>query len=78
MIGLVVIMFSVGIYLTITDRDDSDKSSDFWTGFHWFMNSLFNDKLLPIITTRINEKISIHRFIGWDLKLLKYRILLYF
>ena len=51
MIGLVVIMFSVGIYLTITDRDDSDESGDFWTGFHWFMNSLFNDKLVPIITT---------------------------
>ena len=34
MIGLVAIMFSVGIYLTITDRDDSDESSDFWTGFH--------------------------------------------
>ena len=34
MIGLVAIMFSVGIYLTITDRDDSDESGDFWTGFH--------------------------------------------
>ena len=34
MIGLVVIMFSVGIYLTITDRDDSDESGDFWIGFH--------------------------------------------
>ena len=34
MIGLVLIMFSFGIYLTITDMDDSDESSDFWTGFH--------------------------------------------
>ena len=34
MIGIVVIMFLVGIYLTITDGDDSDESSDFWTGFH--------------------------------------------
>ena len=42
MIGLVVIMFSVGIYLTITDREDSDGSSDFWIGFHWFMNLLFD------------------------------------
>ena len=42
MIGLVAIMFSVGIYLTITDRNDSDESSDFWTGFHWFMNLLFD------------------------------------
>jgi len=33
-IGLVLIMFSFGIYLTITDWDDSDESSDFWTGFH--------------------------------------------
>ena len=34
MIGLVVIMFSVGINLTMTDRDDGDESSDFWIGFH--------------------------------------------
>jgi len=34
MIGLVVIMFSVGIYLIIKDRDDSNEGSDFWTGFH--------------------------------------------
>ena len=34
LIGLVLIMFSFGIYLTITDWDDSDESSDFWTGFH--------------------------------------------
>ena len=34
MIGLVIIMFSVGIYLIIADRDDSDENSDFWTGFH--------------------------------------------
>ena len=34
MIGLVAIMFSVGIYLTITDRNDGDESSDFWTRFH--------------------------------------------
>ena len=34
MIGLVLIMLSFGIYLTITDWDDSDESSDFWTGFH--------------------------------------------
>ena len=56
MIGLVVIMFSVGIYLTITDRDDSDESGDFWTGFHWFMNLLFDfiKYLIKFWTIRIS------------------------
>ena len=34
MIGLVIILLPIGIYLTITDRDNNDESSDFWTGFH--------------------------------------------
>ena len=33
-IGSIVIMFSIGTYLTITDGDDGDKNSDFWTGLH--------------------------------------------
>ena len=42
MIGLIVIIFSVGFYLIFTDRDDSDGSSNFWIGFDWFMNLLFD------------------------------------
>ena len=34
MIGLVIILLTIGIYLTVTDGDDNDESSDFWTGFH--------------------------------------------
>ena len=34
MIGLVIMLLPIGIYLTITDGDDNDESSDFWTGFH--------------------------------------------
>ena len=34
MISLVIMLLPIGIYLTITDGDDNDESSDFWTGFH--------------------------------------------